>query len=79
MGTIAEDPAILAIAKPYQDKTLEYTNTVIGKSTAVFEGAKQLTEPSSIMELVNKVQMKAAGTQLSIAAPLSLTAKVPQG
>ena len=79
MSTIAEDPAILAIAKPYQDKTLEYTNTVIGKSTAVFEGAKQLTEPSSIMELVNKVQMKAAGTQLSIAAPLSLTAKVPQG
>ncbi|MBZ9688995.1 5'-nucleotidase C-terminal domain-containing protein [Clostridium estertheticum] len=79
MNSIVEDPAIVAIAKPYQDKTLEYTNTVIGKSTAIFEGAKQLTEPSSIMELVNKVQMKYAGTQLSIAAPLSLTAQVPQG
>ena len=31
------------------------------------------------MELINKVQMKAAGTQLSIAAPLSLTAYIPQG
>jgi 2',3'-cyclic-nucleotide 2'-phosphodiesterase / 3'-nucleotidase / 5'-nucleotidase len=77
--TIVADPAILAIADPYQAKTLEYTNTVIGQSTAVFEGAKQLTEPSSIMELVNKVQMNAAKSQLSIAAPLSLTAKVPQG
>ena len=79
MGSIVEDPAIIEIAKPYQAKTLEYTNTVIGKSTDIFEGAKQLTEPSSIMELVNKVQMKAAKTQLSIAAPLSLTAQVPKG
>jgi 2',3'-cyclic-nucleotide 2'-phosphodiesterase (5'-nucleotidase family) len=75
----AADPAILAIAQPYQDATLAYTNTVIGQSTAVFEGTKQLTEPSSIMELVNKVQMNAANSQLSIAAPLSLSARIPQG
>ena len=31
------------------------------------------------MEIVNKVQANAAGTTLSIAAPLSLAAKVPQG
>ena len=73
------DPAILALAKPYQDATLAYTNTVIGQSTDVFEGSKQLTEPSSIMELVNKVQMDGAKAQLSIAAPLSLSAKVPKG
>jgi len=78
-ATTVADPAILAIAQPYQDATLAYTNTVIGQSTALFEGAKQLVEPSSIMELVNKVQAKAAGTTLSIAAPLSLSAKVPQG
>ncbi|MFL0267573.1 bifunctional metallophosphatase/5'-nucleotidase [Candidatus Clostridium radicumherbarum] len=76
---IVADPAILAIADPYQTKTLAYTNTVIGQATAEFEGTKQITEPSSIMELVNKVQMNAANSQLSIAAPLSLTAKVPQG
>lgn len=78
-NTLVADPAILTIAKPYQDATLAYTNTVIGKATAEFEGSKQLTEPSTIMELVNKVQMNAAKSQLSIAAPLSLTAKVPQG
>jgi len=77
-ATVA-DHDILALAQPYQDATLAYTNTVIGKSTDIFEGAKQLTQPSSIMELVNKVQANAAGTTLSIAAPLSLTAKVPQG
>jgi len=77
--TIVADPEILTIAKPYQDATLAYTNTVIGKSTALFEGTKQLVQPSSIMELVNKVQANAAGTTLSIAAPLSPTAQVPQG
>jgi 2',3'-cyclic-nucleotide 2'-phosphodiesterase/3'-nucleotidase len=75
----AADPAILELAKPYQDKTLAYTNTVIGKATDAFEGAKQLVEPSTIMELVNKVQMEAAQAQLSIAAPLSNTARIPQG
>ncbi|MBU3097688.1 MULTISPECIES: 5'-nucleotidase C-terminal domain-containing protein [Clostridium] len=78
-ATTTPDPKILAIAKPYQDATLKYTNTVIGKSTALYEGEKQLTEPSTIMELVNKVQANAAGTSLSIAAPLSLSAKVPKG
>ena len=39
VATVA-DPAILAIAQPYQDATLIYTNTVIGQSTAVFEGTK---------------------------------------
>jgi len=77
--TTVADPEILALAKPYQDATLAYTNTVIGKSTDVFEGAKQLTQPSTIMELVNKVQANAAKATLSIAAPLSPTAKVPQG
>ena len=78
-ATTVADPAILEIAQPYQEATLAYTNTVIGKSTAAFDGPKQLVEPSTIMELVNKVQAKGAGTTLSIAAPLSLTAKVPQG
>ncbi|MBU3159829.1 5'-nucleotidase C-terminal domain-containing protein [Clostridium frigoris] len=78
-ATTVADPEILAIAKSYQDATLKYTNTVIGKSTAIYEGEKQLTQPSTIMELVNKVQADAAGTTLSIAAPLSLAAKVPQG
>jgi len=78
-NTIAEDPAIMTVAQPYQDKTLEYVRTKLGTSTGEFKGAGQLTQPTAIMELINKVQMEAAGTQLSIAAPLSNSAYIPQG
>ncbi|ERI90053.1 5'-nucleotidase protein [Clostridiales bacterium oral taxon 876 str. F0540] len=78
-NTLVADPNILSIAKPYQDATLAYTNTVIGKSTGEFTGAGQTTGPTAIMELINKVQMSAAGSQLSIAAPLSASARIPAG
>ncbi|MBN4049375.1 5'-nucleotidase C-terminal domain-containing protein, partial [bacterium AH-315-N14] len=78
-STIAEDPAIAALIAPYQAKTLEYTATVLGQSTGEYKGNKQITEPTEIMELINKVQASAAGTQLSIAAPLSLSAYIPSG
>jgi len=80
MGSaIAEDPAITALIAPYQAKTLDYTATVLGQSTGEYKGDKQITEPTEIMELINKVQAGAAGTQLSIAAPLSLSAYIPKG
>jgi 2',3'-cyclic-nucleotide 2'-phosphodiesterase / 3'-nucleotidase / 5'-nucleotidase len=79
-GTIPVDTKITDdIAKPYEDKTLEYIGTVIGKSTGEFSGADQTTKSNSLMDLINIVQMKAAGTQLSIAAPLSASAYIPSG
>ncbi|MDP4091016.1 MAG: 5'-nucleotidase C-terminal domain-containing protein, partial [Bacillota bacterium] len=78
-NTLTADPAILALAQPYQDATLAYTNTVIGQSAGEFTGTGQTTGPTAIMELINKVQMGAAGSQLSIAAPLSASARIPQG
>ncbi|MEL7656969.1 MAG: 5'-nucleotidase C-terminal domain-containing protein, partial [Bacillota bacterium] len=78
-NTIAEDPEIVSLIAPYQTKTLEYTATVLGQSTGEYKGDKQLTQPTEIMELINKVQAGAAGTQLSIAAPLSLKAYIPEG
>ncbi len=79
MGTIAEDHDITALIAPYQAKTLEYTSTILGQSTGEYKGNKQITEPTEIMELINKVQAGAAGTQLSIAAPLSLSSYIPKG
>ena len=79
MGTIAEDHDITALIAPYQAKTLEYTSTKLGQSTGEYKGNKQITEPTEIMELINKVQAGAAGTQLSIAAPLSLSSYIPKG
>ncbi|MBZ9608560.1 5'-nucleotidase C-terminal domain-containing protein [Clostridium estertheticum] len=79
MDTIAEDHDITALIAPYQAKTLEYTSTILGQSTGEYKGNKQITEPTEIMELINKVQAGAAGTQLSIAAPLSLSSYIPKG
>lgn len=78
-NNVKEDPAILALAQPYQDKTLEYVKTKLGTSTGEFTGAGQTTQATAIMELINKVQMEGAKTQLSIAAPLSSTAYIPKG
>ncbi|MBW9149412.1 5'-nucleotidase C-terminal domain-containing protein [Clostridium sp. CM028] len=79
MDTIAEDHDITALIAPYQAKTLEYTSTILGQSKGEYKGNKQITEPTEIMELINKVQAGAAGTQLSIAAPLSLSSYIPKG
>ncbi|WP_455791605.1 5'-nucleotidase C-terminal domain-containing protein [Clostridium butyricum] len=78
-SSIAEDSDIVSIIAPYQEKTLKYTSTIIGKSTGEFSGKDQTTKPTAIMDLINKVQANAAGTQLSIAAPLSASAYIPSG
>lgn len=74
-----EDPAIAALAQPYQDQALQYIQTVLGTSKGEFKGAGQYVVPTAIMDLVNEVQKDSAATQLSIAAPLSATAYIPQG
>jgi 2',3'-cyclic-nucleotide 2'-phosphodiesterase/3'-nucleotidase len=76
---IAADATITKLAQPYEDATLKYMATVIGKSTGEFSGKGQTTEPTALMDLINKVQAKGAGTQLSIAAPLSESAYIPKG
>lgn len=77
---IAADKNITdVVAKPYQDATLTYVKTKIGTAAAEYNANGQLIQPTAIMDLVNEVQRKAAGTQLSIAAPLSNTAKINKG
>ena len=78
-NTIGEDPAIKTLIKPYHEKTLQYIATKIGTSTGAFTGEGQNVKPTAIMELVNKVQKEGAGTELSIAAPLSDKAYIPSG
>ncbi|EHI99682.1 5'-Nucleotidase domain-containing protein [Clostridium sp. DL-VIII] len=78
-NTIAEDPNIVSLIEPYQEKTLDYTATVIGQATDAFSGDGQTTNPTAIMELINKIQAQTAQAQLSIAAPLSSSANIPKG
>lgn len=78
-NSLVEDPEILNLIKPYQDTTLKYVDTKVGTSTGEFTGKGQTTEPTAIMELINKVQKESSGAQLSIAAPLSEAAFIPKG
>lgn len=77
--TIGEDPEIVELIKPYQEETLKYVDTKIGTSTGEFTGVGQTTQPTAIMELINKVQKDSAKADLSIAAPLSASCYIGKG
>lgn len=78
-NSMVDDTEILDLIQPYEDTTLKYVDTKIGTSTGEFTGSGQTTKATAIMELINNVQKESAGTQLSIAAPLSSSAYIPQG
>lgn len=77
--TIPADTKITTALQSYQDTTVNYIGTKIGKSSAEFSGAGQTVKETALMDLINKVQMQASGAQLSIAAPLSASAYIPSG
>lgn len=77
-GTKA-DADVLAYAKAYNDATNVYINTIIGKSTGVFDGALSQLQDTTIMDLVNKIQMATGKADLSIAASLSNKGYIPSG
>lgn len=78
-STIKADPAIIQLAQPYQDATLKYIGTKLGTATGDFLGTDQTVKETALMDLINKVQKYYAKTDLSIAAPLSSTAKILKG
>lgn len=89
-NTVPEDPEVAALLKPAHQKVLTYVNSVIGTCTEEMTGARAVVEDSAAVDLINQVQAQAvkeglAGTSdadtpvLSIAAPFSRTAVIPQG
>lgn len=76
---VPADPAIIQLAGPYQDATLAYVATKIGVAAGDFVGDTQLLKETALMDLINKVQKYYAKTDLSIAAPLSSSARILKG
>lgn len=68
-GTVA-DQAILDATKTQHETAVSYMKQPIGEATGDFPGATSRTEDSAIMDLIQKVQMKYANTDLSLAAML---------
>jgi 2',3'-cyclic-nucleotide 2'-phosphodiesterase (5'-nucleotidase family) len=68
-GTAA-DQAVLDATKTQHETAVNYMKQPIGEATGDFPGATSRTADSAIMDLVQKVQMKYANTDLSLAAML---------
>jgi len=68
-GTEA-DQAILEAVKTQHETAVNYMKQPIGEATGDFSGTTSRTADSAIMDLVQKVQMKYADTDLSLAAML---------
>jgi len=68
-ATVA-DQAILDATKTQHEAAINYMKQPLGEATADFPGATSRTEDSAIVDLIQKVQMKYANTDLSLAAML---------
>ncbi len=66
----AADQAVLDAVKTQHEAAVNYMKQPIGEATADFPGATSRTQDSAIMDLIQKVQMKYANTDLSLAAML---------
>ncbi|MGE5577589.1 MAG: bifunctional metallophosphatase/5'-nucleotidase [Syntrophothermus sp.] len=77
--TVAADPKILEMGKPYHEAAQNWMNSVIGEATGDFIGAEAQIKDTAIMDLVQKVQMEAGKADLSIAAMFNPSAAIPKG
>jgi len=64
------DQAILDATKTQHETAVNYMKQPLGEATGDFPGVTSRTEDSAIMDLIQKVQMKYANTDLSLAAML---------
>jgi len=68
------DQAILDATKTQHEAALNYMTQPLGEATGDFPGASSRIQDSAIMDLIQKVQMKYANTDLSLAAMLPAVA-----
>ncbi|MFF4548163.1 bifunctional metallophosphatase/5'-nucleotidase [Streptomyces sp. NPDC001406] len=88
-NNVEEDPEITRLLKADHDLVVKYVNTPVGTCTADLSAAESCWKDVPIMDFIHEVQMKtvAAGLSaadaalplISVAAPFSRTADIPQG
>ena len=73
------DAAFVAALADAHERTIAYVNSVVGRSTAAMTSARSRAEDTPIIDFINEVQRRVAGTQLSSSAAFTLDAHIPQG
>ncbi|MFF9409229.1 bifunctional metallophosphatase/5'-nucleotidase [Streptomyces anandii] len=87
--TVEEDPEIKRLLEADHELVVKYVNTPVGTCTADLSAAESCWKDVPIMDFIHKVQMDtvkaglsaadAALPLISVAAPFSRTADIPQG
>ncbi|WP_196157457.1 bifunctional UDP-sugar hydrolase/5'-nucleotidase UshA [Reinekea sp. G2M2-21] len=78
---IPEDPAMLALLKPYQDKGAESLNVVIGTSNGKLVGERAMvrSKPTNLGVLIAKAQMEKAKADVAIMNSGGIRADMAEG
>jgi 2',3'-cyclic-nucleotide 2'-phosphodiesterase/3'-nucleotidase/5'-nucleotidase len=64
---------------PAHERTRAYVSRTVGASTAEWSSRTARVEDTPILDLINEVQRKVSGAELSGAAAFSLTSRIPKG
>jgi len=73
------DTAFEAALADAHQRTLDYVNRPIGRSTALWEAGEARVRDTPIIDFINQVQRRVAGTDLSSASAFNLSARIPEG
>lgn len=72
-------PRLEAELAQAHERTLAYVAQVIGTSSEAWTSATARTRDTPILDLINDVQMRVTGADLSSTAAFSLTSRIPEG
>lgn len=73
------DTAFLDSMRWEHERTVAYVNSVVGRSTARWEAREARVRDTPILDFINEVMRRRAGTDLSATAAFSTTAAIPEG
>jgi 2',3'-cyclic-nucleotide 2'-phosphodiesterase/3'-nucleotidase len=75
----ARSPLLDSALAGAHERTRAYVSRRIGTSTAEWSAAAARTRDTPIMDLINEIQRRVTGADLSSTAPFSLSSHIPQG
>ncbi|HEV2150602.1 MAG TPA: 5'-nucleotidase C-terminal domain-containing protein [Longimicrobiaceae bacterium] len=78
-GMRAPDARFAAELAPAHERTRAYVNQRIGTSAAEWTSARARVEDTPILDLINDVQRRVTGADLSATAAFSLSSRIPAG
>lgn len=73
------DPAILALAEPYERETQAWLGKVIGKSAVELTARDATFRDSALLDLIHRVQLAAGKADVSFAASFNPRARIAAG